>query len=340
LGYDVVIGVPEARPTDDSVIEYRSFHNSDPPQLVRLWETGGFGRGAAAGLTPDAFERLVFSQPFFDPDGLIVACDGPKIVGFVHAGFGVNVESTTLDRSSGVLCAVVVERAFRRQGIGRELVARAERYLAAAGATSITAGPAPPRDPFYIGLYGGSRISGFLESDPDPAQFFPAVGYAPLERHAVLQRSVDEPSTPMNFRLLSIRRKTELGVADEPQQSTWWWLTRFGRLDFLRFVLAPKDGGPAVAELTIVGLDLYLPKWQQRAVGVIDLFVPESERRKGYAQALLIEVCRRLRDELVTLLEAHVPERDTATLALFESAGFRRVDAGVVYGRVESPAVR
>jgi ribosomal protein S18 acetylase RimI-like enzyme len=58
--------------------------------------------------------------------------------------------------------------------------------------------------------------------------------------------------------------------------------------------------------------------------------------RKGYAQALLVETCRRLKDELVTLAEAHAVESNLPVIKLLESCGFTRVDTGVVYVKTES----
>jgi ribosomal protein S18 acetylase RimI-like enzyme len=80
-------------------------------------------------------------------------------------------------------------------------------------------------------------------------------------------------------------------------------------------------------------MDLYMTSWQQRAVGLTHLRTQETELRKGYAQALVIEACRRLKDELVTLAEAHALESNAAVLKLLESCGFSRVDTGVVYRR-------
>lgn len=318
------------------MIEYRRFHNSDPPRLVSLWHDARLGRGAAAGFSTDAFELLNFSQRYFDRDGLIVAIDteSDDLAGFVHAGFGPNDDQSALDTGVGVICATVVRPDRRRQGIGRELVFRAETYLRDRGAETILAGPAAPFDPFYVGLYGGSQPSGFLESDEDAAPFFTAIGYEPIERFAVLQRDLQTGRDPMSFKVVTIRRKTQLGMTHGPDDPSWWWTTRYGRLDTLRFVLVPKAGGDPIAGVTILGLDLYLPKWQERVIGMTDLSVPHDERRKGYGQALLLEVAKRLREELVNKLEAHVAEKNAAALLTFESAGFSRVDTGVVYRKV------
>jgi len=315
------------------VIEYRTFHNSDPARIVALWNGCPLGRGAATGVAVDVFETLNFAQPYFDREGLILACDGPDVVGFVHAGFGANAQETALSYDSGVICAVLVHPTCRRRGIGRELVSRAEAYLRSRGAQSLYAGPCEPRDPFFFGLYGGGCPSGFLESDADAAPFFQAMGYEPIERYAVMQCDLSTQRTPMSFRFITVRRKIELTVTPEPPHVSWWWATRYGRLDTVEFSLHSKEAPDDLAEMTVIGMDLYMSAWQQRAVGFSQLRTRETELRKGYAQALLMETCRRLKDELVTLAEAHALESNTPVLKLLESCGFARVDTGVVYRR-------
>lgn len=316
------------------MIQYRHFHNSDPPHLAKLWRDSGLGRGAASGLRCDAFETLNFAQPYFDPNGLILATHEGDVVGMVHAGFGTNDTETGLMLESGVICMVMVHPDFRRQGIGSHLVTLAEDYLSKRGATNIFAGPAEPLDPFYFGIYGGSQPSGFLASDAGADKFLKSLSYEPFERHAILQRDISRQSDPTNMRLVTIRRKMQLAIAHPRDEMSWWWITRYGRLDSVRFQLVPKDRGDAVAEVTVLGLDLYLDKWQERAIGLTDLKVVDDQRMQGYGQALLIEVCRRMRDEMVTRVEAHASETNAGALAVLQSAGFERVDTGIVYLKV------
>ena len=313
------------------MIEYRSFHNTDPPRLVKLWHSCSLGRGAAEGFGSDALETVNFSQPYFDPAGLIIASSENGIVGFVHAGFCVNDQQTHLNKERGVICAIMVHPDYRRQGIGRELIARAEQYLAEQGATSQLAGASVWCDPFYVGIYGGTRPAGFLESDPSLHHFFQALGYHQFSSQHIYQRDLGNQKEPIDFKLVAVRRKMQLAISQQPEKPSWWWVTRFGRLDTIRFLLVPKKGGPPVAGLTVSGLDFYLNKWNERAIGLTELFVAENERRKRYGQMLVSEVCRKMKDELVTRAEIHIAEENEAALGLIGKCGFEKVDTGFVY---------
>lgn len=313
------------------MIEYRAFRNYDPPQILRLWEQAKLGHGAAQALSNDmSFDMVNYAQTYFDRTGLILAVDDGTPVGFVHAGFGCLPDGNSLDISTGVICAVVVVPEHRRQGIGRELVRRAEAYLKEQGATQILAGPSRHADPFYFGLYGGARPAGFLLSDESAAPFFTKLGYQPAGHYAITSRQMSDRD-PVHFRSTMIRRKFELLLVDRPDPCSWWWMCRYGRLDAVYCVLVPKGGGAPVAGVTIVGLDAYANSWKEQAIGLVDLWVDEKQRGQGYGQALLLEVVKRLRKETVTRLTANIEDDDVGAKKVFESVGFSKIDEGVVY---------
>ena len=108
---------------------------------------------------------------------------------------------------------------------------------------------------------------------------------------------------------------------------------RFGHLDSLRFELHEKGTENIVASGQIIGMDLFIPKWGVRSVGIREIFVPESQRRHGYAQALLLEICRRLKGESVELVEAHVLPDDQPVLDLFDSGNFEVTDRLLTFRR-------
>ncbi|REJ76739.1 MAG: GNAT family N-acetyltransferase [Planctomycetota bacterium] len=322
------------------MIEYRTFRNTDPPQILRLWQECGLGRGAAQPGGTEALELFIFSQQFFDPEGLTLACEGGRVIGFAHAGFGCSDDQSRLDRSRGVICAVMVHPDFRRLGVGAALVRKSEEYLLSRGATEMRAGPAPGWDPFFFGLYGGTRPSGFLESDPNARPFFESLNYSAGPQHGVFQRRLGAKPDPMNLRLATIRRETELIVVPRPLDPTWWWYTHFGRwesagIDLLRFRLVRKNAGEPIAAVTVIGLEQYEPVWKQRAIGLVDVSVETSLRGQGYGQALLLGVMRRLKQELVDVAEIHSPQENETAWKVIQSAGFEQVDTGIVYVRNE-----
>src|SRR5437868_1823596 len=99
------------------MLRIRRFRNDDPPILAAVWNDAATGRGTypLRGVPP--MERAVFSKPYFDPAGFLVAEVDGEVAGFAHAGFGPNDDETALDRTRGVVAAVVVRPAYRRRRV-------------------------------------------------------------------------------------------------------------------------------------------------------------------------------------------------------------------------------
>ncbi|WP_437185149.1 GNAT family N-acetyltransferase [Planctomicrobium sp. SH668] len=275
----------------------------------------------------------VFGLPYFDPNGLIIAEQDGQIIGYVHAGFGFTDDRSGLDHSVGIICCIMVETSQQQKGTGRELVARAEAYLAQHGAKRIQVGQSRGRDPFYFGIYGGARPSGFMESNPSVGTFFQSLGYLPIQTIPIFQRDLSDRKDPMNIRLMTIRRQTELRVSDQPDHPTWWWYTRFGNIESMLFQLVDRKTSSPVAAMTVVGLDHYIRSWNERAIGLVDIYVEPAYRGQGYGQALVVETIRRLRTEMITRAEIHIPQDFPDAMGAILSSGFKQVDTGIVYAK-------
>ena len=303
---------------------FRTFHNSDPPRILKLWHNSKLGPSAAEGFPCDILELFVFSQPFFDGKGLILATEGEEIIGMAHASFAASDDGSQLDRSRGVISALAVHPDHRRQGLGRELLSKAEAYLAENGATTVAFGGGLDQNGFYNGMYGGLQASGFCHTAAPWTKFLGDVGYEPTESTFVMHRDLTMGRDPVSARLIRHRRRLNLVITDRVAEMPWWWHVRFGHLDALRFELQERHDESVVASAQVIGLDVFVPKWGLRAVGIREVVVPEEQRRHGYGLSIVLEICRRLREQSIQLIEAQVGSENSAANELFLAAGFEK----------------
>lgn len=315
------------------MLRFRRFRNDDPPKLVTLWNESFTGRGAYPLRAAGPFERHVFSKPYFDPAGFIIAEDERRVVGFVHAGFGPNESETAPDPRQGVICALAVAASHRRRGLGTDLLRKGELYLATHGTRTIQAGPARPLNPFYFGLCGGSDQPGFLLSDTAAAPFFEQLGYQAVATTLVVQKRLDLPLAVADPRFAAARRRFELKVMPRSTLGTWWQECAVGLTEFVEFRLEDKLSGLPAARALAWEMEGFSGRWNAPAVGMLELLVRQDLRRQGLAKFLVSQVMRNLQEQFYGILEAQVPELNAPTVALFRTLGFMQADVGRVYRR-------
>jgi ribosomal protein S18 acetylase RimI-like enzyme len=315
------------------VVEYRTFRNDDPPGLVEVWNEAFTGRGAVQLRNSAPLERHALSKPYFDRAGLIVALDGKTRVGFAHAGFGPNDRETALSRAAGVTCAVGVRPAYRRRGVGTELLRRCEEYLRAAGARTLYAGPMRPLNPFYLGIYGGSELPGFLASDPDAGPFLEKRGYRPWDTCLVFQRRLAAAVNVPDPRFLGLRRRFELRVVPRVGTETWWQECVLGTLEPVEFRLEDALTNRVVARADVWEMEGFTFRWGLPAAGVLALQVREDLRRQGLGKFLMTHILRHLQDQYFGIVEVQTMEKNEAAVNLYRGLGFEQVDVGRVFRR-------
>jgi ribosomal protein S18 acetylase RimI-like enzyme len=312
------------------VIHYRTFRNSDPPVLVDIWRARAQERGLIQPMSTALFEELVLSKPYFENEGLIVALDEEKPVGFVHAGFGPNEDQSGLSMEHGVTCMLIVRPDYRRLGIGQELLARSEAYLRSRGARVLYAGGIRPHNPFYLGLYGGSELPGVLDSDADAQRRYRARGYQDVDRTRLYHRELAGFRPPVDRQQMQIRRQKVVHATVDPPTTTWWEACTMGAFDRTRFELVGRDGGPPVASMTVWSMEPISASSGVRSTGLYDLQVSAAERRKGMAVFLLSEAFRQLQAAGVSRVEAQAMQDNEMAARLLIKLGFQQVDQGVV----------
>jgi len=317
------------------VIVYRPFRNTDPPALVSVWNEAATARGAYPIRTPALLDRWVLSKPYFTPAALTVAVDedSKTPIGFSLAGFGPDAEWGKLDRSLGVVCAVVVTPAFRKQGIGRELARRAEQFLIAGGATTLHFGAQRPNNPYLFGLYGGSNSPGVLDSDAEAKPFLHKLGYEPGDRICVFQRRLDQAINLADPRLVLLRRRYDIQQLKAAVVGSWFQECVWSTLDPAEFRAVDKLTGMPAARATAWELEGFGWKWSYPSAGIIDVQVRPDLRKQGLAKMLVTHILRTLQDQFFGIGELMVSGDDPSALGLCKSVGFEQVDVGYAYRR-------
>jgi ribosomal protein S18 acetylase RimI-like enzyme len=313
------------------MIRYRIFRNEDPPALAEIWNASDLGRGAAGPISAGLLDRDILSKPYFDRAGLIIAEENEVPIGFAHAAFGPNDDETTIDPRRGVLCAVMVRPEYRRRGIGSELLRKAEEYLKTRGTAEYKAGCAPPINPFYFGLYGGSDVHGILDSDKSAEPFLRRHGYESTEPALVLTRRFGGKSIVGDGRWADFRQRYEIQFVSLAPISSWWQDCRLGMIEPAEFRLVDRDGNQTAARIIVWEMASFEPKWNTSTVGILDMVVRSDVRRRGLGKFLLAIAMRTVEEQRFAAIETHCDEKNSAALALFHGLGFVQVDRGRTY---------
>jgi GNAT superfamily N-acetyltransferase len=313
------------------LIGFRSFRNSDPPHLAKIWRTRAGLRGYVQPMTTALLDRLVFSKPYFDPAGLVLAIDDDRPVGFAHAGFGPVDDESAMSHELGASVLTIVAPHPQEASIAAELIARTEAYLRASGAKIIYGGGIRPLNAFYVGLYGGSELPGILDSDAQHQNFFRAAGYREIDHTAVLHRELASFRPVVDRQQMLLRRRVEVKCICDPPSRTWWEaciLGDFIRLDYQLFL---KDQPEPAAVSTLIDMDAFSHTWGARTAGLIDVRVAEPHRREGMGIWLIGEILRQAAEQGFGLVEVQTMERNTAALGMYAKLGFQQIDRGAVF---------
>jgi ribosomal protein S18 acetylase RimI-like enzyme len=275
-------------------------------------------------------EYFLLSKIYFDPESLIIAQADQQIVGFIWVGFGPNDTESALDPGGGVICLLGVLPFFRRQGIGSELLRRAETYLRSRGSTELFAGPMYPLNPYTFGVYGGGYSPGFLESDPLARPFFEHHGYTVAGSCLIFQHSLKRSLDIADGRFAAHRLSYQIHSSPF-QGTTWWQECILGPVELFEYRLQDKLTGRTVARVLLWEMEPYTQRWTENAVGITDIVVPAEMRRQGLAKFLLTQLLRYLQEQFFGLAEMQVHTENAACINLLRGLGFLQVDVGHIY---------
>ncbi|MEQ8846835.1 GNAT family N-acetyltransferase [Botrimarina sp.] len=315
------------------MFEIRPFRNSDPPGIASVWRSQPPHRGLTRPVTAGVLELCVFSKQVFDPEGMLVAERGGEVVGFAHAGFGPDERGEAIDTTLGTTHLLMLRADAQDDALADELIARSEAYQKSRGATVHYAGGIRPLDAFYLGLYGGSELPGVLESDPLQMAHFVRNDYTEAARVVVMQRELTRYRFGGPRETRQIKRDTSVEQTVLPPPRHWWEACVTSGQDRLRFGLRERRTGAEIAHVLFWDIEPLATSWGIPTVGMVDLWVDPSHRRKKAATHLLNESLRLMQRRGAAMVEAQTMAENKAALALYEEIGFTPIDEGRVLRR-------
>lgn len=318
------------------MITYRPFLNTDIPLITEIWRSHPPMRGLVHSISSSVLEQHVLSKPYFDRCGVLLAIDDDQPLGFVHAGFGANEQLDNVDHRIAVISMLMVARSgttttAARGEIAQELLQRAEDFVASRGAKTILAGGSYPNNPFYLGLYGGSRLPGILESDRFSRSVFEKRGYQQEYRTGIWQLNLTGFRTIVNREQMQIRRKFNIRAEFDPSPRSWWEACTLGHAERMKFELINRFGNFSCGEVNFWDMQPLASDWGVRAAGMFDILIDPVHRRTGLGTFLIGEALRQLKDHGSTIAEVQTRMDDLPSIGLFEKLGFEQIDEGLMF---------
>ena len=284
-------------------------------------------------LSAHEFDAIVVGRLDFDRHGLIVAEQGGRLVGFVHAGFGPEHPegpSQQLDHLLGTVAMLVLDPSVDTAEVGARLLGKAEAYLRGKGAQVLYAGGQQPLDPFYRPIYGGSEWGGILDGHVGFRRVVEAAGYGVVSRTSQLAVLLADPEV-RDPKAAILRRQTRLDVAEDARPLGWWEALGTGQGSLTRYRLVNKVDGAEIARATTWDMATFGRVDGKGRVGLRGVQVVAAYRRKGFGRHLVAEILRHIRGEWADVVLVATDQTNVPALALYESVGFRPVGSSALY---------
>jgi hypothetical protein len=313
------------------LIRYRPFENRDPPGLAEIWRTQRPIRGRIQAVTPQLLEEHVLAKPWFDRQGLIIACDGPRLVGFVHAGFGADCAHRDLDCSQGTTCLLLIAPHERRGEIACELLNTSENYLRQRGAKQVYAGSQFPLNPFYLGMYGSSDTAGVLASNVGWVDLLKASGYQPKVERVLAGRTLAGFRPPVDRKQMQVRRRFKIAGPRGVLPDNWWDACVWSLHEWTQFDLVLPGGGEPIISATFWDVEPLARSWGVQTVGLVKLEDTPEARQEGLTTYLLADVLRQYQSAGYGQFEAQAAASDASLRTTLAELGLAEYDYGALW---------
>lgn len=301
---------------------YRTFLNSDPPQIVALWNRQPELPSRIRKISNTLLENQVFAKLYFDPDGLIVALDGDTIVGFVHCGFGPNELHDGLEYSNGIISQLVLGEGQSTE-VAVDLIQRAMRYFSRHETRRVYVGSHFPASPFYQGLYGGTWVPGLLAQESMKVEAFEQTGFEQESVIEIWQLNLAELKSAVDRPLMAARRNFEIRCVSYAEPESWWDHCRFGDQRHLQFQLVDRKLQIECGNIQYWTTRPIDSGWEQSLLGLGKFELVEGyKNEEGVTACFVLDSLKRLAKDGFVRVEAQLDENEEAIRPLLTKYGF------------------
>ena len=256
--------------------------------------------------------------------------DDGKIIGFAHAGFSPQESLAELDYKTGIVSQMRLDASVADGDVANTLLKMSVDYCRGKGAATIHAGCFFPHSPFYLGLYGGSRLPGVIEQDQQVLAGFKEFGFVEHDQIIILELQLSELTSIMGRQQMSVRRNYLINASSDPIEQSWWESCTLGVAGRERFTVINKRSKEVSGTVSYWDMQPLSNSYAGKARGLYNLSVNEDLRRGGIATYLVGESLKHLAKSGVTMVEAQTRSSDAASQALFEKLGFKKTSSGTL----------
>jgi ribosomal protein S18 acetylase RimI-like enzyme len=269
--------------------ELRNLRAEDIPVLAEVWnecfaDTPNFVEVGGTDL-----EGRAFSQPCFDPKGVLVAVAGVRVAGLVHFGPRTNLWSHRAARrptpEEGHIYVLVASPST--PDLACELLVAAEKRLGLDGAKRVLLGTSwvYGAQPYYNGIAGAYEIPGLSSTWRETIGMAQKRGYLPVAEYGTPEIDMSEGALPPAFgpmaeELRARARECRLRPGTRPVES----------LFFPPRVSVELLHGREVVATTAYGLwPEYHRHYRRRLYGLTNVHVAPRWRGRGFGKLIVIE---------------------------------------------------
>lgn len=264
---------------------YRTFQSGDEGSIVQLWNDVM----PADPISQVRFRNQVLLDVNFDPEGLIIAVDGEKIIGAMLAiTRKVPMLGGNLETDNGWITFFMVQQDVQNRGIGKGLLDRAILYLRKQGVSNVYFSSYAPNY-FLPGLDEKAYPSGYA--------FLQKEGFSRLYSPVAMHRTLTDYHYPASVNKILNERVLEGYIVESVKDGDLHALIQFANDAF------NPDWGRAIRDGLLQGMNpaqIVVAKKADRIVGfamyggyegILERFGPfgvdASEQGKGLGKVLL-----------------------------------------------------